>query len=72
MWASKDPAMHIRGYQYPMPQVYASGGFGYGRAKASSGLRLDVSLQSFFDELHSIEDVFVGLAARCGHHCGDL
>ena len=62
-----DTLLHQRGYQYPMPDVYASGGFGYllgPKLLRSCGL-MYLSMQSFF-EMHCIqlEDVFVGLAAQ--------
>ena len=63
----KDPAMHIRGYQYPMPQVYASGGFGYvvGPRLLQACALMYLSMQSFFEmNCAQLEDVFVGLAAQ--------
>ena len=62
-----DPAMHLRGYQYPMPQVYASGGFGYviGPKLLQSCALMYLSMQSFFEmNCIQLEDVFVGLAAQ--------
>jgi len=62
-----DPAMHLRGYQYPMPQVYASGGFGYviGPKLLQACALMYLSMQSFFEmNCIQLEDVFVGLAAQ--------
>ena len=62
-----DPAMHVRGYQYPMPQVYASGGFGYvlGPKLLQECALMYLSMQSFFEmNCIQLEDVFVGLAAQ--------
>ncbi len=62
-----DHSMHQRGYQYPMPNVYASGGFGYivDSVMLRSCALMYLSMRSFF-ELNCIqlEDVFVGLAAQ--------
>ena len=62
-----DPLMHQRGYQFPMPDVYASGGFGYllgSELLRSCGL-MYLSMQSFFEmNCIQLEDVFVGLAAQ--------
>ena len=63
----KDPAMHLRGYQYPMPQVYASGGFGYvmGPKLLQACALMYLSMQAFFEmQCIQLEDVFVGLAAQ--------
>ena len=60
-------AMHLRGYQYPMPQVYASGGFGYviGPQLLEACALMYLSMQSFFEmDCVQLEDVFVGLAAQ--------
>ena len=62
-----DQAMHLRGYQYPMPQVYASGGFGYviGPKLLQECALMYLSMQSFFEmNCIQLEDVFVGLAAQ--------
>ena len=59
--------MHQRGYQYPMPNVYASGGFGYviDSAMLRSCAMMYLSMQSFFEmNCIQLEDVFVGLAAQ--------
>lgn len=62
-----DPLMHLRGYQYPMPDVYANGGFGYllgPELLRSCGL-MYLSMQSFFEmNCIQLEDVFVGFAAQ--------
>jgi len=63
----QDPYMHQRGYQYPMPTVYASGGFGYviDSAMLRSCALMYLSMQSFFEmNCIQLEDVFVGLAAQ--------
>ena len=62
-----DPRFHRRGYQFPFPVVYASGGFGYcispRMLRACTVTYL--SMQSFFEmNCVQLEDVFVGLAAQ--------
>ena len=60
-------AMDLRGYQYPMPQIYASGGFGYviGPELLEACALMYLSMQSFFEmDCIQLEDVFVGLAAQ--------
>jgi len=62
-----DPSMHLRGYQYPMPNVYASGGFGYflGSEMLRACALMYLSMQSFFEmNCIQLEDVFVGWAAQ--------
>jgi hypothetical protein len=62
-----DPLLHVRGYQYPMPKVYASGGFGYvvGPRLLQACALMYLSMQSFFEmNCIQLEDVFVGLAAQ--------
>ena len=62
-----DPLMHQRGYQFPLPDVYASGGFGYllGSELIQSCGLMYLSMQSFFEmSCIQLEDVFVGLAAQ--------
>ena len=62
-----DTAMNLRGYQYPMPQVNASGGFGYeiGPRLLEECALMYLSMQSFFElQCIQLEDVFVGLAAQ--------
>ena len=62
-----DHSMHLRGYQYPMPQIYASGGFGYvmGPKLLEACALKYLSMQSFFEmNCIQLEDVFVGLAAQ--------
>ena len=59
--------LNLRGYQYPMPQVYASGGFGYviGPRLLEGCALMYLSMQSFFElQCIQLEDVFVGLAAQ--------
>jgi len=62
-----DRTMHLRGYQYPMPQIYASGGFGYviGPQLLEACAFQYLTMQSFFEmKCIQLEDVFVGLAAQ--------
>ena len=64
---------HGRGYQYPMPRAYASGGFGYvlGAEALRACARMFLSMQAFFEmDCVQLEDVFVGLALEgAGHAC---
>ena len=56
--------LHQRGYQFPMPRVYASGGFGYVlRPQAVKACALMyLSMRAFFNmNCVQLEDVFVGL-----------
>ena len=60
-----DERLHQRGYQFPMPRVYASGGFGYVlRPQALQACALMyLSMRAFFSmNCVQLEDVFVGLS----------
>ena len=59
--------LNRRGYQYPQPSAYASGGFGYilGPLLIKECAIMYLSMQSFFEmNCVQLEDVFVGLAAQ--------
>lgn len=61
-----ETSLHSKGYQYPMPPMYASGGFGYllGSQMVKACASMFLSMPAFF-EMNSVqlEDVFVGHAA---------
>ena len=58
-------AYNNKGYQYPMPSAYPSGGFGYllGRKAIDSMASMYINMPAFFDSSSvQLEDVFLGHA----------
>ena len=61
-----DPIIETRGYQYPLPRDYASGGYGYvlGPMGLSACSYMYLSMKAFFElPVVGLEDVYTGHAA---------
>lgn len=61
----KDPAIETRGYQYPLPRVYAGGGYGYvlGRRGIEACSYMYLAMKEFFSmKSVGLEDAYVGHA----------
>lgn len=62
-----DPLIERRGYQYPLPQRYAAGGYGYvlGPQGLAACSTMYLSMKEFFSmRAIGLEDAFVGHAAQ--------
>lgn len=64
-----DPLIEARGYQYPLPALYAAGGYGYvlGRRGLAACSYMYLAMKAFFAmQSVGLEDACVGHAAQAG------